>query len=241
MPEPLHKLVENYQYYRTPIVLQPRNDVRSAVAVDCEMGTAASGDSELIRLTLVDYFSDEILIDNIVLPDVPMQHLNTRYSGVTWADMRNAQKRGTGLDGKAGAREAFWKYVGPNTILVGHGVQNDLRSLRLIHTLVADSLVTESKRFKAKVAEEEARKAEMIAQGLITAEDLEEEKKSIEAGANAEDKVKKKKRGMMSLKMLAKKYLDRDIQVGKKGHDSLEDAVAARDVVHYNVLALGAP
>jgi RNA exonuclease 1 len=116
-----------------------------------------------------------------------------------------------------------------------------LRSLRLIHTLVVDSLVTESKRFKAKVAEEEARKAEMIAQGLITAEDLEEEKKSIEAGANAEDKVKKKKGGMMSLKMLAKKYLDRDIQVGKKGHDSLEDAVAARDVVHYNVLALGAP
>jgi RNA exonuclease 1 len=42
----------------------------------------------------------------------------------------------------------------------------------------------------------------------------------------------------MSLKTLAKQYLGRDIQMGK-GHDSLEDAVAARDLVHYNVLGLG--
>jgi RNA exonuclease 1 len=239
MPEPLHKLVENYQFFPTPTVPPRHNDIRIAVAVDCEMGTAASGDSELIRLTLVDYFSEEILIDNIVLPDVPMQHLNTRYSGVTWADMRNAQKKGTSLDGKTGARAALWRYVGPNTILVGHGVQNDLRSLRLIHMPIVDSYVTEHKRFKAKEAEEEARKAEMIAQGLIKSEDLEEAKKSKEDGGNAEEKVKKKKGGTMSLKTLAKKYLGRDIQVGKKGHDSLEDAVAARDIVHYNVLGLG--
>jgi DNA polymerase III epsilon subunit-like protein len=40
-----------------------------------------------------------------------------------------------------------------------------------------------------------------------------------------------------SLKALAKKHLNRDIQTnGKRGHDSLEDAVAARDIVHWNVL-----
>jgi RNA exonuclease 1 len=200
------------------------------------MGTAANGDSELIRLTLVDYFSEEILVDNIVLPDVPMLHLNTKYSGVTWADMRNAQRKRTGLDGKAGARQAVWKYVGPDTIVVGHGVQNDLRSLRLIHKRVVDSFVTEHARVKAKEAEEEVLRLDMIAQGLTKPEDEELGEKSKEA---AEEKQKKKKGGAMSLKTLAKKYLDRDIQKGNKGHDSLEDAIAARDIVHYNVLSLG--
>jgi RNA exonuclease 1 len=200
------------------------------------MGTAANGDSELIRLTLVDFFSEEILVDNIVLPDVPMLHLNTKYSGVTWADMRNAQRKRTGLDGKAGARQAVWKYVGPDTIVVGHGVQNDLRSLRLIHKRVVDSFVTEHARVKAKEAEEEVLRLDMIAQGLTKPEDEELGEKSKEA---AEEKQKKKKGGAMSLKTLAKKYLDRDIQKGNKGHDSLEDAIAARDIVHYNVLSLG--
>jgi RNA exonuclease 1 len=202
------------------------------------MGTAKSGDSELIRLTMVDYFSEEILVNNIVLPNVPMSHLNTKYSGVTWGDMKNAQRKGTGLDGKAGAREAFWKYVGPNTIVIGHGVMNDLRSLRIIHMLIVDSFAIEHRRFTAKQMEEEKRKNEMIAQGLITDEDLEEERNSKEAAASGEEKVKKKKGGTMSLKTLAKQYLGRDIQMGK-GHDSLEDAVAARDLVHYNVLGLG--
>jgi hypothetical protein len=45
--------------------------------------------------------------------------------------------------------------------------------------------------------------------------------------------------GNLALKTLAKKYLDRDIQTkGKQGHDSLEDAIAARDIVHWNVLDL---
>jgi DNA polymerase III epsilon subunit-like protein len=76
----------------------------------------------------------------------------------------------------------------------------------------------------------------MIAQGLIKPEDEELAEKGKDPG---EEKQKKRKGGAMSLKTLAKKYLDRDIQKGNKGHDSLEDAIAARDVVHYNVLCLG--
>jgi RNA exonuclease 1 len=61
------------------------------------MGTAASGDPELIRVTLIDYFSEEVLVDNLVDPDVRMQHLNTRYSGVSWADLKNARIKGVCL------------------------------------------------------------------------------------------------------------------------------------------------
>lgn len=110
------------------------------------MGTAASGDPELIRVTLADYFSEELLLDILVQPDVPMQHLNPRYSGVSWPDLKKALRKGTCLSGKAGARQAVWKHVGTDTIVVGHGVSNDLRPLRWIHTLVVDSSLKESKR-----------------------------------------------------------------------------------------------
>jgi RNA exonuclease 1 len=93
------------------------------------METAASGDPELIRVTLVDYFSKEILIDNLVQPDVPMQHLSTRYSGVSWPDLKEARRKGTCLSGRAGALLAVWRYVGIDTIVVGHGVTNGLRAL----------------------------------------------------------------------------------------------------------------
>ncbi|KAH7122350.1 hypothetical protein B0J11DRAFT_607592 [Dendryphion nanum] len=42
--------------------------------------------------------------------------------------------------------------------------------------------------------------------------------------------------GQFSLKTLTKKRFGRDIQIsGKLGHDSLEDATAARDLVHWIV------
>jgi RNA exonuclease 1 len=42
----------------------------------------------------------------------------------------------------------------------------------------------------------------------------------------------------MSLKALAMKRLGRAIQVGKKGHDSLEDALAARDLIQAHIMGI---
>lgn len=40
----------------------------------------------------------------------------------------------------------------------------------------------------------------------------------------------------LSLKTLMKQCLEKDVQTGgRKGHDSLEDAVAARDLVHWQI------
>jgi len=227
------------------------------------MGTATSGDSELIRVTLIDYFTEAILIDKLVYPDVPMSHLNTKYSGVTWADMNKAQRAGTLLQGRAAARREIWKYVGPGTVVVGHGVSNDLRSLRWIHVFVADSFVTEFDRVKLKEAEEKAaaekeakeKQAEEASKGMdaqATASTTDEvmairmqPNTALDMGTAPVAELKKvevkpvRKPGNLALKTLAKKYLDRDIQTkGKQGHDSLEDAIAARDIVHWNVLDL---
>jgi DNA polymerase III epsilon subunit-like protein len=223
------------------------------------MGTALSGDSELIRITLIDYFSRAVLVNNIVEPDVPMQHLNTRFSGVSWGDVRKAKREGNCLKGKAGARRALWRYVGQKTVVVGHGASNDLRALRWIHGLVVDSFVTEFNTMKRKEAknadkkdirtdnasEGEVRVADPIKGGSLPRKDRNGGTPAIHLsgkvpngyGNETATKMQKKtKKGGsdLSLKNLVKKRLDRDIQMGGKvGHDSLEDAIAARDLIDW--------
>ncbi|KAH6623424.1 hypothetical protein F5144DRAFT_615214 [Chaetomium tenue] len=261
-----------WQFHVTAPEMKPNH--RAAVAIDCEMGTAFDGDSELIRLTVVDYFTGKALIDSLVYPDVPMMHFNTRWSGVTKGDMERARREHKCILGKAAARKAIFRYVGPSTIVIGHGAQNDLCSLRWIHHRVVDFFLIESSRRKEAElrAERERRKKEEeeakwdepkgVAERGGTPEDPELNEKG---GAKLYDKdgaepnevikakeVNKPKEGDkaterkpgnkqprrknnpdgMSLKALTMKHLGRAIQVGTKGHDSLEDALAARDLVH---------
>jgi RNA exonuclease 1 len=48
--------------------------------------------------------------------------------------------------------------VGQDTIVVGHGILNDMRALRWIHASVVDSFVLESKRLKSKEMEKDGEK-----------------------------------------------------------------------------------
>src|SRR5450432_3975662 len=99
------QLESAWKFHTTPDVYTS-STIRPAVAIDCEMGTARSGDSELIRVTLIDYFSSVILVDSLVYPDVAMEHYNTRFSGVTTGQMELARKQGRCLMGKERARKA---------------------------------------------------------------------------------------------------------------------------------------
>lgn len=158
-----------------------------AIALDCEMGTAKSGNTELIRLTAVEFFTSEPLIDTLVRPTVPMQHCNTRYSGVTAAAMRTAVKEKSCLFGRDAARQELMKFIDLNTVVVVHRGQNDLSALRWTHPAVIDTFILE--------------------------------------GYHSE------MRGGRSLKALCVSLLNIDIQKGK-GHDSHEDALACRELVH---------
>jgi RNA exonuclease 1 len=153
-----------------------------AVALDCEMGIDKSGESQLIRLTLVDFFTGEPLIDSLVKRSAPMAHYNTRYSGVNAADMRRAEKSGSCIRGRDKARKRIWSYVGPGTVVVMHTGGNDLAALRWIHGAVVDILLLE--RYAIPVE------------------------------------------GGRLLKNLLSRRLGREIQKGKKGHCSFEDAMA---------------
>ncbi|EKJ69833.1 hypothetical protein FPSE_09990 [Fusarium pseudograminearum CS3096] len=178
-----------WQFYETPS--SSTDNCCKVVVIDCEMGTAASGDSELIRVTLLEYFSGRILIDKLVWPDVAMSHLNTRFSGVTWKALNAARRQKTCIFGKRKARAIIWGFVCPDTIVVGHSTNSDLNALRWIHHRVIDTQIIEG---------------------------------------NSSDKT-----AGLSLKSLSEKRLQRTIQVKGKGHDSLEDALATRDLLHWNV------
>lgn len=266
------ELFDRHQYHRTPpstlVDLNPDplislsltdaytpsgpRQSRRAVAIDCEMGVAFDGESELIRLTLVDYFTAEILLDSLVFPAVGMSHFNTRYSGVSRQAMDEARRKGKCITGGvAAARQEVWRWVGPETIVVGHGVNNDLTSLRWIHPLVVDSMLlataakAEKEKREEEEEEEERKKAlaleeaksiqetEVPDEDLISFESENENSKGRQKGK--EDKAKKQKGSGLSLKNLTHDLLGRQIQVGKIGHDSLEDALAARDLVHWFV------
>lgn len=237
------ELIRIHQYHYTPAVHPEGLAFRAAVAIDCEMGTAISGDSELIRLTAIDYLTGEVLINNLVQPDQHMLHLNTKFSGVTFLQLNEAKRKKTSLRGKAGAREALWRFVGPHTALVGHGLNNDLRALKWIHPTVVDSFMVEHRIVQAKKkAEKEAAEAAAAAatntETLV--EDLAEQILDLELSPQTQSQPKQKRTkgtGDLALKTLMKKYINRDIQTqGNKGHDSFEDALAARDLVHWMVL-----
>lgn len=115
-----------------------------AVALDCEMGMSREGESELIRITAVDFFSGHILVDNLVFPSVPMHHYNTKYSGVSRGAMNSAVKARSCIFGRDAARAELWEHIGPDTIVVVHGGQNDLVSLQWIHGNVIDTFILES-------------------------------------------------------------------------------------------------
>lgn len=180
---------------------QDAKDIRAAVALDCEMGTPKPGttfDSVLIRISLVDFFTGESLIDQLVQPTCEMLHYNTKYSGVTFADMRIASRSGQTIRGTDAAREKLLRYVDANTFIVMHGGDNDLRSLRLIHPAnrIIDTHILETYHQEVK------------------------------------DKKLKKNLKDVCMRRCGIVVQDAKLQNGRAaGHNSLEDAMACREIV----------
>ncbi|GAA5996747.1 uncharacterized protein JCM10292_003178 [Rhodotorula paludigena] len=112
--------------------LPPAVDI---VALDCEMIYTTSGMS-LARVTVLSS-SGSVLLDEHVRPPpgVAVLDLNTRFSGVQEGDLDKAA-----LD-VPGVRRALAQFVDQETIFVGHGVENDLKALRLVHDKVIDTAI----------------------------------------------------------------------------------------------------
>ncbi|KAI9302614.1 hypothetical protein BJ944DRAFT_184766 [Cunninghamella echinulata] len=99
------------------------------LALDCEMGYTTIG-MELIRLTVIND-QMETIIDEKVLPSHMIIDLNTRYSGITTL--------GGVTHNLASIQDLLGQYMDQDTILLGHGLENDLKALRIIHHKVIDT------------------------------------------------------------------------------------------------------
>ncbi|KAH7714862.1 PQE-1 protein [Aphelenchoides avenae] len=120
-----------FQYVQTPV--PTANDARSksVYALDVELVYTSSG-SEIARLTLVGYDGD-VKLDAVIRPDNAIVDCNTVYSGLTQAQLDNAAFT------LETARDALFKFVNRDTILIGHGLENDFKALRLVHEKVVDT------------------------------------------------------------------------------------------------------
>jgi RNA exonuclease 1 len=103
------------------------------LAFDCELVYTTAGMS-LARLTVLDE-SGKAVLDVYVRPRAAVLDYNTRFSGI----------RCSNLEGQVStlpqARQALVQLMRPDSILVGHGLENDLKAVRLVHTRIIDSAI----------------------------------------------------------------------------------------------------
>ncbi|OAQ61678.1 RNA exonuclease [Pochonia chlamydosporia 170] len=135
-----------------------------AVCFDCEMGYTVHG-MELIRLTATSWPSGEELLDVLVQPIGEILDLNSRYSGVWPDDLAHAQPwtphdpvpskngtdKGSESDSKSKnlkkvsspevARDLLFSLLSPSTPLIGHGLENDLNAVRIVHPTLIDTVL----------------------------------------------------------------------------------------------------
>lgn len=112
-----------------PMLLHDNN--YGVYAMDCEMCFTLQG-LELARVTLVDLYG-QIVYDTLVKPSSEIIDYNTKFSGITEEDMLNVTKT------LPEVQNDLLNFIHAETILMGHGLGNDFRALRLIHKNVVDT------------------------------------------------------------------------------------------------------
>ncbi|KAI1335394.1 hypothetical protein F5Y15DRAFT_419881 [Xylariaceae sp. FL0016] len=152
------RLASVLNFAETP--LNPDIPKGRAVCFDCEMGYTVYG-LELIRITAVSWPDGDILLDILVKPFGETLDLNTRYSGVTPQAMLDAEPCKPGDDHRPttdpvdpsappklkmapsprAARDLFFSLVDRATPVIGHGLENDLNALRVLHPTCVDTVV----------------------------------------------------------------------------------------------------
>lgn len=104
------------------------------VALDCELSYTTAG-LTLTRLTLIDE-EGEMILDELVRTRTDIVDYNTRFSGITAEEYEEKA-----IFTLPEVRKTMARFVGENTILVGHGLENDLRAIRLVHEKVVDTVM----------------------------------------------------------------------------------------------------
>lgn len=117
-------------FRETPKAIEAKQQI---IGLDCEMGYTTKG-MEVIRVTIMDFFTSFVLLDEIVKPSGKVLDLNTKWSGVS-----EIPDLAMTLDNVFEVISGT--IIDENTIIIGHGLENDLNVLRLIHHNVVDTAI----------------------------------------------------------------------------------------------------
>ncbi|KAA8907568.1 hypothetical protein FN846DRAFT_946927 [Sphaerosporella brunnea] len=160
------RLALTFPFSKTPP--NPNVDLKPterALALDCEMSYTTHG-MELTRITATAFPSGKIVIDGLVKPYGIVLDFNTQFSGVSsemmtsappwkaqapYPDTQNTELVNPTIFAEpqqlamfstpAQARKALYHYIGPETVLIGHALENDLLHLRMCHDAVVDTCI----------------------------------------------------------------------------------------------------
>lgn len=162
------RLASLWNFVETPANPDPNVPIDQAVCFDCEMANTVYG-MEVVRLTATSWPSGELLLDILVRPHGAIIDFNSRFSGVWPEDFaasipytpeaaeaakknKPASPRGTDdkpasrlpmlmVSSPEAARALFHKLIRPETVLIGHALENDLKAMRMVHPRISDTVL----------------------------------------------------------------------------------------------------
>ncbi|XP_065831133.1 RNA exonuclease 1 homolog isoform X2 [Oscarella lobularis] len=111
-----------------------KRDHRSGIfALDCEMCYTANG-LELTRVTVIDHALKSVY-ETLVRPQLPIVDYNTQFSGITASMMEKVKTSLTDV------QRDLMQIFTADSILIGHSLNSDLVTLKIIHAKVVDTSV----------------------------------------------------------------------------------------------------
>ena len=156
------RLASIIPFTRTPDNHKVLNEM--AVCFDCEMGYTVYG-LELIRLSAVRWPQGTSILDFLVRPKGAILDLNTRFSGVSPQEFTKAASLRPGdplhprvpnnaesskceevsplqiVSSPEEARFLLFSQISASTPLLGHALENDLNTMRIIHPVIIDTAI----------------------------------------------------------------------------------------------------
>ncbi|CAG9856702.1 unnamed protein product [Phyllotreta striolata] len=101
-------------------------------SLDCEMCYTVRG-LVLTKVTVVG-MDGRLVYDSFVKPDDEIVDYNTKFSGITARDFKRNPTKSL-----KEVQNDLMGFINADTILIGHGLENDLRALKIVHYINVDT------------------------------------------------------------------------------------------------------